>query len=232
MEEIKNTFLRDLSLLKESEDHIEFKEAKRNFNWDGGDHKDPKERRHCILGYVAALANERGGRLVFGMKDKQPHEVVGTSFEEGNLGALEDAIYDKMQIRVPIKEEFEPSKVDPKRKRVIIFNVPSPPLCFDTIQVMKADHYGFNIIRQDNTDIVSDVVLHGDTVAITCKESPVGCRIRYGVNGEFRKGGRLHGPRGNLRDSQGEKRKVTINGKTYPQDNWCYIFDYPCVAEP
>ena len=55
MEEIKNTFLRDLSLLKESEDHIEFKEAKRNFNWDGGDHKDPKDRRHCILGYVAAL---------------------------------------------------------------------------------------------------------------------------------------------------------------------------------
>ena len=141
MEEIKNTFLRDLSLLKESEDHIEFKEAKRNFNWDGGDHKDPKERRHCILGYVAALANERGGRLVFGMKDKQPHEVVGTSFEEGNLGALEDAIYDKMQIRVPIKEEFEPSKVDPKRKRVIIFNVPSRPigkmLKFEGVPLMR-----------------------------------------------------------------------------------------------
>ena len=114
----------------------------------------------------------------------------------------------------------------------IVFHVPSPPLCFDTVQVMKADHYGFNIIRQDNTDIISDVVLHGDTVTITCQESPVGCRIRYGVNGEFRKGGRLHGPRGNLRGSQGEKRKVTINGKTYPQDNWCYIFDYPCVAEP
>ena len=114
----------------------------------------------------------------------------------------------------------------------IVFHVPSPPLCFDTVQVMKADHYGFNIIRQDNTDIISDVVLYGDTVTITCQESPVGCRIRYGVNGDFRKGGRLHGPRGNLRDSQGEKRKVTINGKTYPQDNWCYIFDYPCVAEP
>lgn len=128
MEEIKNTLLREISLLKESEDHIEFKEAKRNFNWDGGDHKDPKERRHCILGYVVALANERGGRIVFGMKDDTPHEVVGTSFEEGNLGALEDAIYDKMQIRVPIKEEFEPSKDDPNRKRVIIFNVPSRPI--------------------------------------------------------------------------------------------------------
>lgn len=127
---------------------------------------------------------------------------------------------------VPVKTDVEENKVS------IIFNVPTPPLCFDTIQVMKADHYGFNIIRQDNTDIISDVVLHGDTVTITCSELPVGCRIRYGVNGEFRKGGRLHGPRGNLRDSQGEIRKVTINGTTYPQDNWCYIFDNLCEPNP
>lgn len=127
---------------------------------------------------------------------------------------------------VPTKTIVEGNKLS------IIFHVPTPPLCIDTIQVMKADHYGFNVIRQDNTDIISNVVLRGDTVVITCQESPIDCKIRYGVNGEFRKGGRLHGSRGNLRDSQGEKRKVTINGKTYPQDNWCYIFDYPCKAEP
>ena len=141
MEEIKNTILRELSLLKESEDHIEFKEAKHNFNWDGGAHKDHKERRHCILGYVAALANEKGGKLVFGMKDHRPHEVVGSTFEQGNLGALEDAIYEKMQIRVPITEEFEPSKDAPNRKRVIIFNVPSRPigkmLKFEGVPLMR-----------------------------------------------------------------------------------------------
>ena len=127
---------------------------------------------------------------------------------------------------VPMETKVERNTIS------IVFNVPTPPLCFDTVQVMKADHYGFNIIRQDNVDIASDVVLQGDTVIITCQESPIGCRIRYGVNGEFRKGGRLHGPRGNLRDSQGKTRKVTINGKTYPQDNWCYIFDYPCKPNP
>ena len=37
MSEIKNKYLEALSILKESEDHIEFKEAKRNFNFDGGD---------------------------------------------------------------------------------------------------------------------------------------------------------------------------------------------------
>ena len=141
MEEIKNAVLRELSLLKESEDHIEFKEAKHNFNWDGGAHKDPKERRHCILGYVAALANEKGGKLVFGMKDHRPHEVVGSTFEQGNLGALEDAIYNKMQIRVPITEEFEPSEDAPNKKRVVIFNVPSRPigkmLKFEGVPLMR-----------------------------------------------------------------------------------------------
>ena len=127
--------------MKESEDHIEFKEAKNNFNYNGGSHKDPKERRHCILGYVAALANEGGGRLVFGMMDKRPHDVVGSTFEEGNLGALEDAIYEKMGIRVRIEEVFEPSKDDPNRKRVVIFNVPSRPigkmLKFEGVPLMR-----------------------------------------------------------------------------------------------
>lgn len=104
MAEIKNKILYELSLLKESEDHIEFKEAKNNFNYNGGSHKDPKDRRHCILGYVSALANEKGGRLVFGMHDHWPHNVVGTTFEQGNLGALEDDIYEKMKIRVRIDE--------------------------------------------------------------------------------------------------------------------------------
>lgn len=141
MNEIKNRFLYELSLLKESEDHVEFKEAKRDFNFNGGKHTDPKERRHCILGYVAALANEKGGRLVFGMHDQRPHYVVGTTFEEGNLGALEDAIYEKMQIRVRIDEEFEPSKDAPDSKRVIIFNVPSRPigkmLKFEGVPLMR-----------------------------------------------------------------------------------------------
>ena len=121
-------FLYELSLLKESEDHIEFKEAKRNFNFDGGKHTDPKERRHCILGYVAALANELGGRLVFGMKDSRPHEVVGTTFAIGEIGALEDAIYERMRIRVRIDEVFEPSEDVEDRMRVLVFNVPSRPV--------------------------------------------------------------------------------------------------------
>ena len=154
MEEIKNKFLYELSLLKESEDHIEFKEAKRNFNYSGGKSTDPKERRHCILGYVAALANEGGGRLVFGMHDDRPHYVVGTIFEQGNLGALEDAIYEKMKIRVRIDEVFEPSEDAPDRKRVIIFNVPSRPigktLRFEGVPLMRT---GESLREMDDAEL-------------------------------------------------------------------------------
>ena len=169
MNEIKNKYLYELSLLKESEDHVEFKEAKRNFNFDGGEHREPKDRRHCILGYVVALANEKGGRLVFGMKDKRPHEVVGTSFAEGELGAMEDEIYDRLKIRVPIAEVFEPSEDANDRKRVIIFNVPPRPigkmLRFEGVPLMRtggslremSDAEMFKILSEQEPDFSAKV---------------------------------------------------------------------------
>ncbi len=111
----------------------------------------------------------------------------------------------------------------------IPFHVPCPPLCIDTIAVSKADNYGFNVIRKDNTDIISNVSINQDTVIIDCKESPIGCKIRYAVNGEYMKGGCVLGPRGNLRDSQGDSKTIVISGKTYSLHNWCYMFDYLCT---
>jgi ATP-dependent DNA helicase RecG len=79
--------IKEIKRLRETEDRVEFKEAKRDFNFAGGSHADPRERRRCVLGYVVALANEGGGYLVFGVKEKSPNEVVGTSYEEGTLGS-------------------------------------------------------------------------------------------------------------------------------------------------
>ena len=95
----------------------------------------------------------------------------------------------------------------------IHFNVPCPPLCFDTIHVRKADNYGFNVIRKDGKDIISDVKIDNNSIIIKCKESPKGVKLRYGINGEFLKGGRTNGSRGNLRDAQ----------RLIP--NWCLIFE-------
>ena len=108
--------------MKESEDHVEFKSARHNYPYNGGKHTDPRDRRHCVLGYIVALANERGGLMVLGMQDKMPHDVCGSDFALGEIGQLEDAIYETLRIRVKAEELYEDGK------RVLVINVPSRPI--------------------------------------------------------------------------------------------------------
>ena len=103
-----------------------------------------------------------------------------------------------------------PSKVKAINDTITIqFNTASD-IILDTMQVKKADHYGFSVINKENKDIALSLVIDKTSVKIACSEPPIGCKIRYAVNGEYMKSGNLHGPRGNLRDSSG---------------NWCYQFD-------
>lgn len=115
--------IQEIQKLRESEDKVEFKEAKSNFPWNGGSHTEQKDRRKCFLGYVVALANEKGGLLVLGMTDTLPHTVVGSDFADGKIGALEDAVYEKLGIRVHIEELFDESGL-----RVVVTKIPSRPL--------------------------------------------------------------------------------------------------------
>ena len=129
--------VQEIIKLRETEDKVEFKEAKRNFNFAGGSHADPVERRKCVLGYIVALANEGGGLLVFGIKEKKepPHDIVGTAFAEGLIGELEDKIYEHLSIRVRIEEIFD------NDKRVLVFNIPprpiGTPLNFEGVPLMR-----------------------------------------------------------------------------------------------
>lgn len=121
-----------------------------------------------------------------------------------------------------------PLSVSPDGNDVLIYmNVPCPPLVIDTISVLPVEHYGFSVISEKNENILSSVKIEGDTIRLTCSKSVLNCRVRYAVNGEKMKSGRLHGPRGNLRDSQGNKLSINIEGKKYPLYNWCYQFDIP-----
>lgn len=81
-----------LKKLRENGDHVEFKAARHEYPFTGGKRTEPKEHRRCVFGYVVALANEKGGKLVLGMADHTPHEVVGSDFAEGEVGNLEDEI--------------------------------------------------------------------------------------------------------------------------------------------
>lgn len=68
-----------LRQMRESEDHVEFKKGEGgNVSYNGQDKRKPKDRRKSILGYVVALCNEGGGRMVIGMQDDYPHNVTGT----------------------------------------------------------------------------------------------------------------------------------------------------------
>ncbi len=105
---------------------------------------------------------------------------------------------------IPLQANVEGNDV------TIHFNVPTPPMTIDTIQVMKAGNYGFSVINNDNRNIINRVEIENNIIKISCSESPIDCKIRYAVNGEYMKSGNIHGPRGNLRDSRG---------------NWCYQFE-------
>ena len=127
------------------------------------------------------------------------------------------------------KRGLFPLKTECHDKEIIIdFNVPHVPLVFDTIQVKKSNHFGFSVITQNHRDIAQAVTIEDNQVHILCSERPDSCRIRYAVNGDYMKSGNLHGPRGNLRDSQGDSLTINIQGKIYPIHNWCYQFDMLC----
>ncbi len=156
--------INELAHLREREDHIEFKEAKHNYPFAGGHHAEPKERRRCVLGYIVALANEKGGTLVLGMSDKMPHEVVGSDFAENEIGQLEDEIYRRLYIRVHCRELF-----DEKGKRVLVIKVPSRPvgkaLKFESVPLMRVgeslremdDQEYFSIIQEQDPDFSARV---------------------------------------------------------------------------
>jgi len=110
-------------------------------------------------------------------------------------------------------------------KVVINFNVPYPPLVFDTTSVSKIKHFGFSVISPSNKDIVQSVYINNNSIHLICSENAIGCKIRYAINGERMHSGRIHGPRGNLRDSQGIYKKARVNRKEYPLHNWCWQFD-------
>lgn len=125
----------------------------------------------------------------------------------------------------------------------IKYNVPCPPLKFDTEWVKETPlvntnvhTYGFNVVKSDNTELITNVSVFWDTVTITCSESPVGAKLRYGLNGTrihmtnseyWGIDGRIYGGRGNLRDSQGMYvyKNIDEYGMKIPMHNWAYCFE-------
>lgn len=166
--------IEQLKYCKESEDKVEFKKGEHgNVAYDGGSRLKPSERRRCILGYVTALCNEKGGSLVIGMEDKYPHKVVGTRQNENSTGELEANIYRDTGIRPKIYELYEDEAE--KKGRVLVIDVPPRPagtvFKFEDVPLMRvgeelkpmSDEVYLNIIQENEPDF-SQQICHDATL--------------------------------------------------------------------
>lgn len=108
----KTMTLEEILNAKEGEE-FQFKEAKRRF--------DSDEAARCCC----ALANCGGGKLVFGVSDKRPRQVVGSvAFDQPER--TRKGLIDKLKIMV----DFHLYEQD--GKRVLVFNVASRPMGLPT----------------------------------------------------------------------------------------------------
>src|SRR5260370_28206127 len=90
-------------------EHFEFKEAKNNFHFEE------------LTKYWAALANEGGGKVLLGVTDKRPRQIVGSQAflqPERNCQGLND----RLRLRISFDEIHDPAG------RVLVFHIPSRPV--------------------------------------------------------------------------------------------------------
>jgi ATP-dependent DNA helicase RecG len=85
---------------------LEFKEAKNQYDVEK------------LFAYCVAIANEGGGNLILGVRNKQPRDVVGTSAFP-NIVAIAERIFQAVGFRVDIDEVQHPDG------RVLAFSIPS-----------------------------------------------------------------------------------------------------------
>lgn len=90
-------------------ERLEFKEAKNQYDFDK------------LVRYCAALANEGGGRIIFGVTDQEPRQVVGTKAYP-NLEKAKVSLMERLPLRIEADEIAHP------QGRVLVFQVPSRPL--------------------------------------------------------------------------------------------------------
>lgn len=96
-------------LASQEGEQLEFKEARQAFSEDE------------LAKYCCALANEGGGRLIFGVSDHRPRRVVGTTVFP-QLEAVRRKLMEQLPLRIEIEEISHPDG------RVLTFHIPPRPL--------------------------------------------------------------------------------------------------------
>ncbi|HJU82856.1 MAG TPA: ATP-binding protein [Holophagaceae bacterium] len=97
-----------ISAPRETE-HLEFKEARNLYDRDN------------LMKYCVAIANEGGGKLILGVSDSPPRQIVGSAAFP-NTGDIAFQILTKLRFRVDVEELQHPEG------RVLVFHIPPRPL--------------------------------------------------------------------------------------------------------
>lgn len=107
------------------------------------------------------------------------------------------------------------------------FHVPYGSLHWETDMVALATNYGFELVDSGGAPLaISSVsIINQDTVKIVAANTiPVGAKVRYAWSGAGNVGSQT-GPRGNLRDSQGDDLIFDPTGINKPMHNFSLIFE-------
>jgi len=142
----------EIKRLKESEDKVEFKAALNQYNYNNG--------RRSVLGYIVALANEGGGKLILGVRENKNglHIITGSAAWEGREGKLAEDVYRDKQIRIQTEVLYEDTN------RVLVIHIPSRPigktLKFEDVPLMRvgedllpmSDEQLFKILQEQEPD--------------------------------------------------------------------------------
>lgn len=95
----------DTWLLDKEDEHLEFKKAENRYDFEK------------LVKYCVALANEGGGKMILGVTDKIPRQIVGTSAFM-NLERTKAGILEQIHLRIDAYE------INHEKGRVIVFEVP------------------------------------------------------------------------------------------------------------
>ena len=90
-------------------EHFEFKEGKNNFHFEE------------LVKYCAALANEGGGKILLGITDKRPRQIVGSqAFLQPER--TRQGLNDRLRLRISFDE------IHDSAGRVLVFHIPCRPV--------------------------------------------------------------------------------------------------------
>jgi hypothetical protein len=150
-----------------------------------------------------------------------------TGYSSRCLGAYIGLAYKRAVIDGLHWQGLQPLSVSRSGSTITIpFSVPSGSLVLDTTRVTAIANSGFSVVNSGGDALtINSVTVSGATVTITLSATvPAGAKVRYGYNGTAATG-RTAGPRGNLRDQQGDTLVFDPSGTNWPMHNWSPFFE-------